>query len=353
VTTQNGQKGASRGLLILHPGALGDVVATFPAILELRRRFRPVSLLCQGHIAALAARLGVIDVPLALESAGFAALYGAPGSLRAGGRLRPCRHMLVFSACPELAVTLRRCLPGAALHRMAPRPPPDLNTHVLQHLYDQLAACGLLTPAVRPAPAAGPFRAPSPHPSPPGGDAPILLHPGAGSPRKRWPLPYLLAVAAGLEARRLQPAFLLGPAEQDLAARLQAPQHPKRPIHRVADLAALQQLLETAGGLIGNDSGVSHLSAFLGLPTVAVFGPSSARRWAPSGPAAAAVQPALDCRPCFETNPANCEGAACLHGTLPETVLETFLGLYTRGYVKKEGGGEVQRKTRPHPTGRG
>jgi len=147
--------------------------------------------------------------------------------------------------------------------------------------------------------------------------------------------------------------FLLGPAEQDLAARLQAPQHPKRPIHRVADLAALQQLLETAGGLIGNDSGVSHLSAFLGLPTVAVFGPSSARRWAPSGPAAAAVQPALDCRPCFETNPANCEGAACLHGTLPETVLETFLGLYTRGYVKKGGGGEVQRKTRPHPTGRG
>ncbi len=287
MTTQNGQKGASRGLLILHPGALGDVVATFPAILELRRRFRPVSLLCQGHIAALAARLGVIDLPLALDSAGFAALYA----------------------------------------------PPDLNTHVLQHLYDQLAACGLLTPAVRPAPAAGPFRAPPPHPSPPGGDAPILLHPGAGSPRKRWPLPYLLAVAAGLEARRLQPAFLLGPAEQDLAARLQAPQHPKRPIHRVADLAALQQLLETAGGLIGNDSGVSHLSAFLGLPTVAVF------------------EPALDCRPCFETNPANCEGAACLHGTLPETVLENFLGLYTRGYVKK-GGGEVWRKTRPHPTGR-
>jgi heptosyltransferase III len=334
VPVPNDHRGASGGLLILHPGALGDVVATFPAILELRRRMQPVSLLCQGHIAALAARLGVIDVPLAFESAVFATLYGAPARLRAEGLLRPCRHMLVFSTCPQLADNLRHCLPGAALHQMAPRPPVDLKTHVLQHLYDQLVACGLLAPAARPAPATGPFVAGALQPTPPGATARILLHPGAGSPRKRWPLSHFLAVAAGLEARRLQPAFLLGPAEQDLAASLQAPQLAKRPLHRVADLAQLQQLLETAGGLIGNDSGISHLSAYLGLPTVAVFGPSSATRWGPSGPAVAALQPAMDCRPCFETAPANCEGAACLDGTRPEAVLETFLGLYPRGYGK-------------------
>jgi hypothetical protein len=39
----------------------------------------------------------------------------------------------------------------------------------------------------------------------------------------------------------------------------------------------------------------------------------------------------MDCRPGFETAPANCEGAACLDGTRPEAVLETFLGLYPRG----------------------
>jgi heptosyltransferase-2 len=34
---------------------------------------------------------------------------------------------------------------------------------------------------------------------------------------------------------------------------------------------------------IGNDSGISHLAAALGLPVIALFGPSSAVRWAPRG----------------------------------------------------------------------
>ena len=322
-------------LLILHPGALGDVVATFPALLELHRRFRPMSLLCQGHIAALASRLGVIDAPLALESSVFGALFGAPAHPRLGGLLGSCDQALVFSACPQLADNLRRCLPGAALHPVTARPPLDRKTHVLQHLYDQLVACGLLAPAARPAPAAGPFVSATPQLSP--AESLILLHPGAGSPRKRWPLASFLTVAAGLEARGLQPAFLLGPAEEDLAERLQPAPHPNRRLHRVADLSQLQQLLGAAGGLIGNDSGISHLGAFLGLPTVAVFGPSDPARWAPSGPFAAALQPALDCPRCFETTAENCHEAACLSGTHPEKVLEAFLTLYERRLAKKGG----------------
>jgi ADP-heptose:LPS heptosyltransferase len=342
VPVPSGHAKARRGLLILHPGALGDVVATFPALLELRRRFRPLALLCQGHIAALASRLGVIDAPLDLESSVFGALFGAPSDPRLAGLLGPYRRVLVFSTRPRLADDLRRCLPGAALHPVTARPPLDRKTHVLQHLYDQLVACGLLAPADRPAPAAGPFAAAAPRPSPPG--ARILLHPGAGSPRKRWPLASFLTVAADLEARGLQPAFLLGPAEGDLAAELQ---DTNRPLHLVADLRQLQQLLAASGGLIGNDSGISHLSAFLGLPTVAVFGPSDARRWAPSGPAAAALQPGLDCRGCFEITPENCADPACLNGTRPAAVLEAFLTLYHRGFGNKSG----DDGNRPSPQG--
>jgi ADP-heptose:LPS heptosyltransferase len=336
VPVPSGHAKARRGLLILHPGALGDVVATFPALLELRRRFRPLALLCQGHIAALASRLGVIDAPLDLESSVFGALFGAPSDPRLAGLLGPYRRVLVFSTRPRLADDLRRCLPDTALHPVTARPPLDRKTHVLQHLYDQLVACGLLAPADRPAPAAGPFGPANRKPSPPGG--PILLHPGAGSPRKRWPLASFLTVAAGLEARGLQPAFLLGPAERDLAAGLQVP--PKRPLHQVADLRRLQRLLAASGGLIGNDSGISHLSAFLGLPTVAVFGPSDARRWAPSGPVAAILQPGLDCRGCFEITPENCADPACLNGTRPAAVLKAFLTLYHRGFGKKSGDDE-------------
>jgi hypothetical protein len=342
VPVPNGHPKARRGLLILHPGALGDVVATFPALLELRSRFRPLALLCQGHIAALASRLGVIDAPLDLESSVFGALFGAPADPRLAGLLSPYRRLLVFSTRPRLADDLRRCLPGATLHPVAARPPLGRKTHVLRHLYEQLTACDLLAPAARPAPATGPFGAAARESAPPG--APILLHPGAGSPRKRWPLASFLTVAAGLEARGLQPAFLLGPAEGDLAAGLR---NPERPLHQVADLRQLQRLLAASGGLIGNDSGISHLSAFLGLPTVAVFGPSDARRWAPSGPAAAALQPGLDCRGCFEIAPENCPDPVCLNGTRPEAVLKAFLALYQWGFGKKSGDDEN------HPPPRG
>jgi ADP-heptose:LPS heptosyltransferase len=287
----------------------------------------------------------VIDAPLALESSVFGALFGAPPHPRLADLLGSCGRALVFSACPQLADNLRRCLPAADLHPVTPRPPLNRKTHVLQHLYDQLVACDLLAPAVRPAPAPGPFVAAAPQAPP--ARASILLHPGAGSPRKRWPLASFLTVAAGLEARGLQPAFLLGPAEADLAERLQPAAPPNRPLHRVAELLQLQHLLGSADGLIGNDSGISHLGAFLGLPTVAVFGPSDAARWAPSGPFVAALQSAPGCPRCFETAAENCQEAVCLSGTRPETVLEAFLTLYRRGVGKKSGNDD----DRPHPQG--
>jgi ADP-heptose:LPS heptosyltransferase len=35
---------------------------------------------------------------------------------------------------------------------------------------------------------------------------------------------------------------------------------------------------------IGHDSGITHLSALLGVPTVVLFGPTYPQRWAPTGP---------------------------------------------------------------------
>jgi ADP-heptose:LPS heptosyltransferase len=45
---------------------------------------------------------------------------------------------------------------------------------------------------------------------------------------------------------------------------------------------------------VGNDSGVSHLAAALGVPTIAVFGPTDPTVWAPLGPKVAVVAPQDD-----------------------------------------------------------
>ena len=84
------------------------------------------------------------------------------------------------------------------------------------------------------------------------------------------------------------------------------------PLHRPADVLELAALFRTAAAYIGNDSGATHLAAWLGLPTVAVFGPSDPLRWRPFGVAVAVVAPPRACTPCFETAAENCGDRDCL-----------------------------------------
>ena len=46
----------------------------------------------------------------------------------------------------------------------------------------------------------------------------------------------------------------------------------------------LLDCLTGASAFVGNDSGPGHLAAFLGLPTVSLFGPTDPARWKPLGP---------------------------------------------------------------------
>jgi ADP-heptose:LPS heptosyltransferase len=59
-------------------------------------------------------------------------------------------------------------------------------------------------------------------------------------------------------------------------------------------LPALAGLLAECRGYIGNDSGVTHLAGALGLPTIAVFGPTDPAVWAPPGMQVSVVAPRTD-----------------------------------------------------------
>ena len=85
--------------------------------------------------------------------------------------------------------------------------------------------------------------------------------------------------------------FVLGPAELD--------RWPDGDIRRLdsefatvksPSLVALAGLLGGAVAYVGNDSGVSHLSAAVGAPSVALFGPTRAEHFAPLGPAVRVIQ---------------------------------------------------------------
>lgn len=127
------------------------------------------------------------------------------------------------------------------------------------------------------------------------------IHPGSGSLAKNWPLTRFREEALWLKSRGITPVFILGPAEvtlaedvQSLARELDAPCGDNFPLEFWA--AVLTHCL----GFLGNDSGITHLAALLGLPTVAVFVRSDPVQWRPLGPKVTVI----DARVPNETDPA-------------------------------------------------
>jgi ADP-heptose:LPS heptosyltransferase len=148
-----------------------------------------------------------------------------------------------------------------------------------------------------------------------------LIHPGSGSIRKNWHISNFIKVCSILESYGMNPEFILGPAEDFFGEKLQE-QHT---VHIVYDLPELVLMLKKAGGFIGNDSGITHVSAFMGVPTVSVFGPSDPEIWRPVGPAVKIVRiNDLRCSPCFETPKIVCDKMECLDRISPMTVIKAF-----------------------------
>jgi ADP-heptose:LPS heptosyltransferase len=308
-------------LLIIHQGALGDFILTFPAIASLQRYYQRIDVLCQSQLGRLAAELGLAQNWYPLEAAYVASLFSDQIDPKIKALLEPYADIILFTFSDQLEATLRQ-ISAAPCCRMAPRPPVHERIHVTEFILENLVNCGLID---RKDTELAPLR--SAGTRLPAGPRKILLHPGAGSPRKRWPLLNFVEVAARLKAAGLTPEFILGPAEEDLVDRLR---HPARSVHVLDDLLDLTALLKSAGGYIGNDSGASHLAAFLGLPSTVIFGPADPERWKPVGCAVEVVRPTLGCRPCFETEEVNCPDPGCLNDIQPEMVIDAFYRAYKK-----------------------
>lgn len=109
----------------------------------------------------------------------------------------------------------------------------------------------------------------------------LAIHAGSGSKAKNWPAERFASLARRLSASR--PWLLVeGPADAEPVAALAG--LPGAVRAREIPPRALAALLAEAGTYVGNDSGVTHLAAAWGAPTLALFGPTDPAMWAPLGP---------------------------------------------------------------------
>ncbi|MFP5213675.1 MAG: glycosyltransferase family 9 protein, partial [Acidobacteriota bacterium] len=120
----------------------------------------------------------------------------------------------------------------------------------------------------------------------------VVLHPGSGGRRKIWPLGRWWTLLERIEAAcRCPVAMTLGPADEYL---FEFAEKARRAfgVRVLNDLSLLDlaSLLSSCRLYVGNDSGVSHLAAVVGAPSLVLFGPTDLNIWAPRGARVRVVQ---------------------------------------------------------------
>jgi len=288
--------------IVVHTGTLGDHVLTFPLLRALADR-GPVWAVTGWAAARLAARRVAGVVAVDGDQPRWARIFGPqpPVDPELAERLATAQRIVSFVAGPSdaWAVNVAALAPQARLAFVPPRPPDDWPGHATEWFDARLVDAGWPAGIAR-AHAAARAAAPSadlPGDSDAGGvaepvDGAVVLHPGSGAAAKCWPADRFRSLADALrgEGRRVQ--VVLGEAERARWHEAEIRRWRAAFDVRLSDsLVDLESLLGEAGAFVGNDSGPTHLAAEMGVPTVALFGPTLPHVWRPIGPNTTVLAP--------------------------------------------------------------
>jgi heptosyltransferase III len=237
--------------LLIRPGAIGDCILCLPALEYLAAGYTEVWI-----SSPLVPLIQFADTVRALSSTGLD-LVGV-GDLQTPAalieKLQTFDSVVSWSGTnrPEFREALRRT--GTPCVFYPALPPPGYNAHATDFFAEQVGAPRGLIPKIQIKPSAV--------------RGSVVIHPFSGSPRKNWPLERYRELAARL---RHTVEWIAGP-EEELPGAV-----------RYEDLGSLAEWICGGRLYIGNDSGITHLAAAVGVPTLALFGPTSPEVWAPRG----------------------------------------------------------------------
>lgn len=246
--------------LVVHTGGIGDFLLACPAIVMVSR-VGPVHLLGNPDRLALAVSAGIAEATFDISQVDFHTLFSTPTE-RLTKFLEPYDRAIVWMKDDEdiIAQGLNRL----GIHDLviAPGLPPKNWDQHASHYY--LNSLGL--------PPTPPLTLKFP---PVDNSFDVVIHPGSGSPEKNWPRSNFLQLAKSLGDLGKSVTWCGGPTEienKDLEGLCTLTQ---------TNLSHLGSSLSQSNLYIGNDSGITHLAAIVGCPTVAIFGPTNPTIWAP------------------------------------------------------------------------
>jgi len=310
--------------LLWHDGALGDLLLSLPLIRWLRGVHGRLVLAARPPQGRLIDALGEVDGVLDASSGAWVPLYGGDAVPELWGY----EAIYCFSRREETPFT--RALLGSAPEARLIRTAPPLGLQQSVALF-QLEQVRRGPDGMSMSRLFAPVAAQGTRSCAPGGDRPaVCLHAGSGGPQKCWPWSSFAEVVRRVQAALPAHWILLsGPAE---SAGLRGS------IRRLAEelgrdaatwvhaesLPHLVRRIRGADLYLGNDSGITHLAAWCGIPSIALFGPTNATLWAPPLPWVTPISSPEGCAPCGERY-RQCSRSVCLEAISPAHVAGTLV----------------------------
>jgi len=274
--------GRTPTVLALRALGLGDALTGVPALRGLRRAFpdHRLVLAAPAGVGGWLRDLGVVDD--VLPTAGLAPLrWAGPGghvAVNLHGR-GPQSHQLLQATRPDRLVAF--AAPAAGHDGPAWRPDEHEVDRWCRLVRSAGGACEREDLRLDVGPDHEPAGTGTAGTRATGA---VVLHPGAASGSRRWPVDRWAAVAAWLVDRGSDVAVTGGPDEVDLATRVVAGLPPARArvLSGTLDLPGLAATVASARLLVCGDTGVAHVGTAVGTPSVLLFGPTPPQWWGPA-----------------------------------------------------------------------
>ncbi len=330
-------------VLVVRLRSIGDTVLATPALYALRR-FLPrarIDILLESWVAPVLDRFQDVDNIITVERG------STPQRARVARELRATRYDVAFNLHGGTTATLLVRASGARhrvgyanyrysrLHNHNAPPAPELwgkeRTHSVEQQLALLGWTGVPVSdrpptrlAVTPEAAASVearlrvvgFNEAMPF---------ALLHPAAAFESKQWDVRNFARVAEEISRRGLPCLATAAPGEEQILADL-VKNCPAR-VTALTDLALpeVTALAARARLFVGNDSGIAHIAAAVGAPSVVIFGSSNVVHWRPwannTTSPAEVVREEMPCAPCPGYTCAEFDAPECIRRVPVERVL--------------------------------
>lgn len=149
----------------------------------------------------------------------------------------------------------------------------------------------------------------------------IIINPFTAWRTKSWPRGHTSKLCRLLyKENGLKPILLWGPGEKEAAEQIALAADGSAIMAPPTTHIEMIELFRRSRLYIGGDTGPTQLAAAMGVPMVALFGPTDPLRNGPFNPQDAVIREDLDCRKCSRNK--CCEGKEpeCMKRITPETV---------------------------------